>query len=600
MFCAQCGTSVSNSSRFCVVCGSQVTDPAGVPVAGGVHAHAAAATTPAPAPTVATTVIDGAPQLAIVRHAVAADYAVEREVGRGGMAVVYRAREVELDRPVALKVLPPELVPVPGVADRFKREARLAASLDHPNVIPVYRVGQSGGVLYMAMKFIDGRPLDAVIEANGPLPLPVVLEVLRSAAHALAFAHERGIVHRDIKGANILVDRDGRVVVSDFGIARAVESSSLTATGMMIGTPHFMSPEQCAGKPVGPQSDQYSLGIVAYQMLTGSVPFDGDSIPEILQHHWWTPAPDATTARADAPAALTAIVRRMLAKPPEERFQTTADLAAALDAIRLPGVAEGSGARQLRELVRALTPGETPVPRARATPPTSTPATTSAATAARVGAGDVTVPDARSAPRAAPPVPPRPAAPPRSGSSPIGQGTTRRLDAPAANGAGTTGSAPTGGRTAERSATARRPAARPQARPATPRARHGGRWRTVLATVAVLAVLGVAGGAVAQRRAASAATAVPRTALDMRRIGHHAYRAGEYEFARRFFERATVLDSTDGVARAELGCALFRTGHPLEAQQSWKRAGRAADGVCIALAHDVSADTSWLPETAVR
>ncbi len=208
------------------------------------------------------------------------------------MAIVYKAREIELDRPVALKVLPPELGPVGSVADRFKREARLAASLDHPNVIPVYRVGQAGGIMYMAMKFIDGKPLDAVLDAYGALPLPVILIVLRSAAAALAFAHEHGIIHRDIKGANILVDRDAKVVVSDFGIARAVESGTLTATGAMIGTPHFMSPEQCAGKPVGPQSDQYSLGIVAYQMITGSVPFDGDSLPEIIQHHWFTPVAD--------------------------------------------------------------------------------------------------------------------------------------------------------------------------------------------------------------------------------------------------------------------------------------------------------------------
>src|SRR3984957_12546450 len=354
MFCAQCGTSVSANSRFCVVCGSQVSaDPA----------------------TTAVAAADGDAHLSAVKRAVAAEYEVERELGRGGMAIVYKAREVELDRPVALKVLPPELAPVTGVSERFKREARLPASLDHPNVIPVYRVGQAGGVLYMAMKFIDGRPLDALIEAYGALPLPVVLLVLRSAAHALAFAHEHGIVHRDIKGANILVDRDGRVVVSDFGIARAVESSSLTATGAMIGTPHFMSPEQCAGKPVGPQSDQYSLGVVAYQLLTGTVPFDADSIPEILQHHWWTQAPDASQARPDSPAALTAAVQRMLAKPPEQRFATTAELATALDAIRLPDNTLGSGERQLREMVRALVPAEPFVRRIRATPAVrSTPA----------------------------------------------------------------------------------------------------------------------------------------------------------------------------------------------------------------------------------
>src|SRR5580704_14682179 len=313
MFCAQCGTLVSANSKFCVACGQPVTNAEGSTLAlGGTESERL---------------------LNTLKRGLAAEYDVERELGRGGMAIVYKAREIELDRPVALKVLPPELGPVGSVADRFKREARLAASLDHPNVIPVYRVGQAGGIMYMAMKFIDGKPLDAVLDAYGALPLPVILIVLRSAAAALAFAHEHGIIHRDIKGANILVDRDGRVVVSDFGIARAVESSSLTATGAMIGTPHFMSPEQCAGKPVGPQSDQYSLGVVAYQMLTGTVPFDGDSIPEIIQHHWWTQVPDASQARPDSPAALTAAVQRMLAKTPDNRFATTADLAAALDAM---------------------------------------------------------------------------------------------------------------------------------------------------------------------------------------------------------------------------------------------------------------------------
>jgi serine/threonine protein kinase len=349
MYCAQCGTLVAANSRYCAACGSQVTDPAG-------GATAAASTS------------DADRQLGALRRAVAPDYEVEKELGRGGMAVVYQAREIDLDRTVALKVLPPELAPMAGVAERFKREARLAASLDHPNVIPVYRVGQAGGVLYMAMKYIDGRPLDALIQESGALPLPVILYVLRSAAHALAFAHERGIVHRDIKGANILIDRDGRVVVSDFGIARAVESSTLTATGSMIGTPHFMSPEQCAGKPVGPQSDQYSLGIVAYQMLTGSVPFDGDSIPEILQHHWFTPPPDSSLQRPETPAALTAAIARMLAKQPDARFATTAELAAALDAIHVDGATSTDGQRQLREMIRAIIPAA-PTPRPRATPP---------------------------------------------------------------------------------------------------------------------------------------------------------------------------------------------------------------------------------------
>jgi eukaryotic-like serine/threonine-protein kinase len=525
MYCAQCGTSVSANSRFCVVCGSQVTG----------------------AGEAAATIDESTAHLTAVRRAVAAEYEVERELGRGGMAIVYKAREVELDRPVALKVLPPELAPVGTISERFKREARLAASLDHPNVIPVYRVGQVGGVMYMAMKYIDGRPLDAVIEANGALPLPVVLLVLRSAAHALAFAHEHGIVHRDIKGANILVDRDGRVVVSDFGIARAAESSSLTATGNMVGTPHFMSPEQCAGKAVGAQSDQYSLGIVAYQMLTGAVPFDGDSIPEILQHHWWTQVPDTSQARPDCPAALTAVVQRMLAKVSEERFATTADLAAALDAIRLPDETTGKGERQLREMVRAIAPAD-PSPRRPRT-------TSGARTAAAVE------------PVVAAPAP------------------TRRLDAP-------TVPAPA---PAAAPAPAPAPSARPRPVQRPPqRRRRSGRGRYVLAAFALIVVVSVAGGAVAERRVTSAVP-TPKTVDEMLRIGHHAYRRGDYELARRFFARATTLDSTNGPAQADLGCALDKLGRRAESLPHFRAAGNSAPGECAVLAADAAADTDWLP-----
>ncbi|HTD60402.1 MAG TPA: inactive serine/threonine-protein kinase VRK3, partial [Gemmatimonadaceae bacterium] len=158
MFCAQCGTLVSANSKFCVACGQPVTNAEGSTLAlGGTESERL---------------------LNTLKRGLAAEYDVERELGRGGMAIVYKAREIELDRPVALKVLPPELGPVGSVADRFKREARLAASLDHPNVIPVYRVGQAGGIMYMAMKFIDGKPLDAVLDAYGALPLPVILILL--------------------------------------------------------------------------------------------------------------------------------------------------------------------------------------------------------------------------------------------------------------------------------------------------------------------------------------------------------------------------------------------------------------------------------------
>jgi predicted Ser/Thr protein kinase len=292
------------------------------------------------------------PLLATLREHLGGEYDVERELGRGAMGVVFRATDRELGRPVALKVLPPALATTDSIAERFKREARMMASLDHPNVMPVYRVGQAGGVPYMTMKLVEGRSLDAVLAEQGALPLAVVVVVLRAAAAALAAAHERGIVHRDVKGGNLLLDLDGRVLVTDFGIARAVDDASLTATSTIVGTPYYMSPEQCAGKRVGPQSDQYSLGVLAFQMLSGSVPFDADSLAGIMHHHFFTPVPDLGTLRGGLPRPLLDVVARMLEKEPERRFASTRELVEALEAVPLDPAARRAGEDQLRSLAR--------------------------------------------------------------------------------------------------------------------------------------------------------------------------------------------------------------------------------------------------------
>ena len=327
--CQRCGAAIAPGSRFCPSCGRQVLDPG------------------------ASTLLLGAADdalLAEVRHALSGEYDIDREVGRGAMAVVYRATEAGLGRRVALKVLPPEMTLNRELTERFKREARLAASLEHPNIIPVYREGQSGRFLFMTMKFVEGRALEDIIASQGPLPVSVVLHVLRAATSALAYAHERGIVHRDIKSANILVDRDGRVVVTDFGIARAAEDASLTSTGTMVGTPYFMSPEQCAARRIGPQSDQYSLGVVAFQMLTGSVPFQAESLPGIMHHHFYSQVPDVTTARLDVPLPLRELIDRALAKKPENRFASTHAMLAAVEAVAFPEEDRRQGLAYLRDL----------------------------------------------------------------------------------------------------------------------------------------------------------------------------------------------------------------------------------------------------------
>ena len=331
--CGQCGKEVAEGARFCVHCGTQVSDP---------HAR-----------TILVEENESDLLLRNLSRELAGDYQVERELGRGGMAIVYEAVDVHLGRRVALKVLPPEMAMRRSMAERFKREAKMAAALDHPNIVPVYRVGQSGGLLYIAMKFIKGRPLDSILQTQGPLQIPVVLTILRAAASALAYAHERGIVHRDVKSANIMIDTDGRAVVSDFGIARAVEDPTITATGTVVGTPYFMSPEQCAARRIGPQSDQYSLGVVAFQMLMGAVPFNADTLPGIMHHHFYTPVPNLRLVRPEIPEALNTVVMRMLAKKSEDRFASTSALASAILDIPLGE----AGRREAETILRDLAGG---------------------------------------------------------------------------------------------------------------------------------------------------------------------------------------------------------------------------------------------------
>jgi serine/threonine-protein kinase len=288
--------------------------------------------------------------LARIRRVFAGEYEVERELARGGMAIVYRATEIALRRPIALKVLRPDIGLSAAAAERFKREAQTVASLDHPNIIPVYRIGQVGGLFHIAMKFVEGRALDVILEAQGALPVPVAMEVLRGAARGLAFAHERGIVHRDVKAANILIDTDGRVVVSDFGVALRASDVTMTAAGTLIGTPAYMSPEQCSGRRAGPQSDQYSLAVLGFQMLAGSTPFHSETLAGIIQHHFFTPPPDLRLARQDIPPELLRIISRALNKDPGKRFESTSDMLAAFEAIALPGDDPRTSQRVLRDL----------------------------------------------------------------------------------------------------------------------------------------------------------------------------------------------------------------------------------------------------------
>ncbi len=298
------------------------------------------ATTPAQA-VVAT---DERTDREIVSEALASEYEVQDELGRGGMALVYQALERELGRDVAVKVLPFALGFDAEFVERFQREARTAAQLEHPNIIPIYRVGRSGRVSYFVMKFLRGGSLAGLLEKRGRLTAPEIRRLLVDCASALAYAHQRGIVHRDMKPDNVMFDEFGQVLLTDFGIAKAMSGGRLTGTGMSIGTPHYMSPEQARALPTDGRSDIYSLGVVAYQCLTGAVPFDGEDSYAIGYQHITEPLPALDLADADD-RLLYETIRRMMMKEPADRPQDCAELIASLQrqAIAEPGSLLNSG-----------------------------------------------------------------------------------------------------------------------------------------------------------------------------------------------------------------------------------------------------------------
>jgi predicted Ser/Thr protein kinase len=258
-----------------------------------------------------------------VEQAVGALFEIEEEIGRGGMAVVYRARDVRLRRKVALKVLPPELAFRDDVKRRFLREAQVAAQLSHPNIVPIYAVGELDGIVYFAMGLVEGDPLARLLASEPRPPVTVVRQLLREVAEALAYAHARGVVHRDVKPDNILVEQaSGRALVSDFGIARAAEGDPrLTLTGNAVGTPAYMSPEQAMGdREVDGRSDLYSLGVVGYQMLAGELPFGATNTPAMLMKHISERPPPLHDVRTDLPANLVHAIERAMAKGRNERW----------------------------------------------------------------------------------------------------------------------------------------------------------------------------------------------------------------------------------------------------------------------------------------
>ncbi|MDQ3698418.1 MAG: serine/threonine protein kinase [Gemmatimonadota bacterium] len=305
--------------------------------------------------------------------ALAGQYEIELELGRGGMGIVYRARDLKLDRPVAIKVLPPHVTVVPGIRDRFLREARTAARLSHPNIVPVYRADEVDGIAFFAMGLVEGESLGERVRARGPLAPAEVVPILCDVTRALGYAHSRGVVHRDVKPENILIDGEtGRALVTDFGIARLADASPLTATGQVLGTVHFMSPEQVTGEAIDGRSDLYSLGVVGFHALSARYPFDSDNASAVLVAHVTKSAPPLASVRPELPAALARVIDICLAKDPGARYQSGEELALALEAALASGSAEPpllreDAARALwaraAELQAAVTGAITPPPR---------------------------------------------------------------------------------------------------------------------------------------------------------------------------------------------------------------------------------------------
>ena len=263
--CDRCSAPVAVGAKYCAECGfalpvltdTAAGDGGGVPVED--------------------------PLLEPLRRATLGEYDIYGLLGRGGMASVYLALELALDRKVAIKVISSALVNSEEMIARFLREARTAAALNHPHIIPIYAARRSPELLYFVMRYVEGSPLDVAIDSAGVLSVQMTRVILSQVAGALQVAHRRGVIHRDIKPANIMLDEDGNAIVADFGIAKVESGPSLTESGTVVGTPYYMSPEQIEGHRLTGAADQYSLGVVAYEMLTGRVPFAGESMMSVIR-----------------------------------------------------------------------------------------------------------------------------------------------------------------------------------------------------------------------------------------------------------------------------------------------------------------------------
>ncbi len=319
--CATCNTPLPEAAAFCYVCGTPT--PTGTTPDGG-------ATITRPSLQSAAAVVDTRRRLV---KALGPNFEVGALVGRGGFAEVFAVRDLRLKRDLAAKVLSPELVVNEQMVQRFRREAEAIATLRHPSIVPIYDIGESGGIAYIVMPLIQGDTLRKVLDTEGKLPMPEVRRILGDVAGALQIAHAAGLVHRDIKPENIMLEGPRRqVLVMDFGIAKALdpESTGMTSSGLIVGTPHYMSPEQASGDAVDGRSDQYSLAVLGYRMVTGEHPFEAETVRALLYKQVFENPPPAREKFPEVPQVLSDALNRGMAKDPRDRFATIEEFATAI------------------------------------------------------------------------------------------------------------------------------------------------------------------------------------------------------------------------------------------------------------------------------
>ena len=349
-----------------------------------------------------------------------AGHRLDAVAGRGGMGVVYKATHLALDRVVALKLIAPEISGDESFRERFKQESMTAAALDHPNVVPIYDAGEEHGQLYVTMRYVPGTDLRAVIEQSGGLPPAEAASIIAQIGGALDAAHERGLVHRDVKPGNILIeDRGGRrhAFLTDFGLTKhAATDSGMTKTGMFVGTLDYIAPEQLQGQAVDARTDVYSLSCVLYQAVTGQVPYPRDSEPSKMWAHMGEDPPKARRVRADIPDAFESVVERGMAKKPEDRYPSAGDLGRAAQAAAL-----GSQSTQVE---RSVATGDAAPNQAMPPPVVSMPAPPTGVSSSPAPTAGPSAPAAPPPPPGYSPPPPPPPVPPQPGWSPTAPGST--------------------------------------------------------------------------------------------------------------------------------------------------------------------------------